>query len=478
MSFRAVVSRVRAAVAVTLLGALSLARPSFGATHDTSTLGDTPAPGQDPAASTGADATLLASSGTNGAAPGDKDEPLLTSPTLQDLPKQDPNAPAAAPQTAAPPPREPQGNDASDADPRALTDFEPRLSPYGVWVDDPKYGRIWVPDRTIVGEGFSPYATGGHWALDSDDQWIWVSDYAFGDVVFHYGRWVWTTYGWAWVPGYRYAPAWVTWRVPTGSYAYVGWAPMPPTFYWVGGVAFWYSYPPPYYWVFCPSHYVFAPHPYRYFVTRPGYVRVIAGTTRHYGGSPRAYPVSPRLADARISAGYAPPSRVSSAALRGAAFASPSAARATPLRSYDTAVPHVAPSRTWATPPTSRTWAPAASRTWATPERSSVPVASRAWAPPSASPGTRVYTPPRPSSAPSTTWAPRAPAAAPTRVYSPPAPASPRAWSPSRPAAAPSRSWSPPAASPRVYSPARVYSPPAWHPSPSFGHPGGGGRHR
>jgi hypothetical protein len=149
------------------------------------------------------------------------------------------SAPAAAP---------------SETDPRALTDFRPHLDPYGYWVEHPNYGLVWVPRRDVVGDGFAPYVTSGRWALDETGEWVWVSDYPFGSVVFHYGRWAYVSdSGWVWVPGYRYAPAWVTWRVPTGSYAYVGWAPLAPDYGWFGGVSLsvWYGYSTP--WVFCPS---------------------------------------------------------------------------------------------------------------------------------------------------------------------------------------------------------------------------------
>ena len=47
-----------------------------------------------------------------------------------------------------------------------------------------------------------------------------------GWVAFHYGRWINTdAYGWAWVPGNEWGPAWVDWR---RSDEYAGWAPLPP----------------------------------------------------------------------------------------------------------------------------------------------------------------------------------------------------------------------------------------------------------
>jgi hypothetical protein len=170
-----------------------------------------------------------------------------------------------------------------DSDPSALTTFRPALDPYGSWVADPKYGTVWVPHRAAVGADFAPYVSGGHWALTADDDWIWVSDYPFGWAVFHYGRWVWISgSGWAWVPGRTYANAWVVWRVPSADYAYVGWAPMPPSWVWVNGyaVTLWYGPPVPY--VFCSSAYVFDHHVHHHIVHDRQLVHRIASHTRVY----------------------------------------------------------------------------------------------------------------------------------------------------------------------------------------------------
>jgi hypothetical protein len=155
-----------------------------------------------------------------------------------------------------------------DRDPRALTAWNEQLAPYGAWVDDPSYGRVWIPHEAAVGTGFSPYVSGGHWSLDEGGEWIWVSEYPFGRIVFHYGRWVWIAgRGWAWIPGLQYAPAWVTWRVPVdASYGYVGWAPLPPSYVWFGGVAVWWGYPLYYPWVFCSSAYVFSPYVHHHII--------------------------------------------------------------------------------------------------------------------------------------------------------------------------------------------------------------------
>lgn len=189
-----------------------------------------------------------------------------------------------APSPSIPPPvQQPQQAPVDDTDPSALTTFKPALDPYGAWVADPTYGTVWVPNREVVGSDFAPYVSRGHWALTADDDWIWVSDYPFGWAVFHYGRWVWISgQGWAWVPGRTYANAWVVWRVPTSSYAYVGWAPMPPAWGWYNGyaVGLWWSPPLPY--VFCPSAYVFDYRVHYHIVHDHRMVRDIAANTRVY----------------------------------------------------------------------------------------------------------------------------------------------------------------------------------------------------
>lgn len=221
-------------------------------------------------------------------------------------------APASgAPSAAAPKSGAPKVT-AEDNDPRALTAFKARLDPYGSWVEDEKYGTVWVPSRAIVGESFAPYVSSGRWALDTGNNWVWVSDFSFGDIVFHYGRWVWTAYGWAWIPGYQYAPAWVTWRTPTSNYHYVGWAPSPPSYIWMGGYARPWSYPWSYYWVFCPSAFLFAPYPYGYIVTHPLYIRSIARYTRVYTPASPRLAESPTLESARVPRQVWPSERVAS----------------------------------------------------------------------------------------------------------------------------------------------------------------------
>jgi len=234
-----------------------------------------------------------------------------TTPPPSDA-KAQPASPAAArPSPAAPAPSQPAAESSyADTDPTALTDFKPALDPYGQWVQDPTYGVVWVPHQNVVGEGFAPYVTSGHWALTADNDWIWVSDYPFGWVVFHYGRWVWISgTGWAWIPGRQYAHAWVVWRVPSASYAYVGWAPAPPAWVWVDGVAVSLWFTPSAAYVFCPSAYVFSYHVHHHVVHDHHHVHHIARHTHrhvpHRGTTARA----PSPAAARVPASGLPRQR-------------------------------------------------------------------------------------------------------------------------------------------------------------------------
>lgn len=199
----------------------------------------------------------------------------------------------------------------ADTDPSALTQFRDELSPHGAWVEDPVYGLVWVPKAGEVGADFAPYVTAGHWALTAEGDWLWVSDYSWGWVAFHYGRWVWLpSSGWAWIPGRAYAPAWVVWRVGEPGYEYIGWAPMPPSYYWSGGVAvsLWIVPPAPY--VFCETEYVFDPYPHHHILVGAS-MHNAAGHTHHYhshhgtSGYPDR-PHGPSMGDARVPASAVP----------------------------------------------------------------------------------------------------------------------------------------------------------------------------
>src|SRR5690242_5692569 len=70
------------------------------------------------------------------------------------------------------------GDDGSNydegVDPNAYQQFEGTLAPYGSWNTDPNYGYVWTPSAAVVGVGFTPYSTGGHWVL-TEYGWTWVS---------------------------------------------------------------------------------------------------------------------------------------------------------------------------------------------------------------------------------------------------------------------------------------------------------------
>ncbi len=107
------------------------------------------------------------------------------------------------------------------------TIFYNDLSPYGRWVFVPPYGYVWYP--ASPGPGWMPYVN-GHW-IWTDAGWTWVSYEPWGWATYHYGYWNFVdTYGWVWVPGTVWGPAWVVWY---GGPGYIGWAPRP-WGYWAG----------------------------------------------------------------------------------------------------------------------------------------------------------------------------------------------------------------------------------------------------
>ena len=112
--------------------------------------------------------------------------------------------------------------------------FQAQLAPYGNWVNVPGYGLCWEP---AVDANWRPYYDGGHWEY-TDAGWYWQSDYPWGDITFHYGRWAYVELAsdpcWVWVPAYDYAPAWVVWRHADDD-GYLGWAPLPPGAVFVDG---------------------------------------------------------------------------------------------------------------------------------------------------------------------------------------------------------------------------------------------------
>ncbi len=118
------------------------------------------------------------------------------------------------------------------ADASTAAGFYSDLAPYGNWMNVPNYGECWQPSVAATEPGWTPYCDGGNW-LNTDAGWYWASQYPWGGIGFHYGRWFQDpTLGWIWWPDRAWAPAWVAWR-SGGQFA--GWAPLPPAATFVDG---------------------------------------------------------------------------------------------------------------------------------------------------------------------------------------------------------------------------------------------------
>lgn len=117
----------------------------------------------------------------------------------------------------------------------------------GTWRESPNLGYVWQPKIAVTSPDWRPY-TNGYWS-QTDQGWTWVSNEDFGWATYHYGRWAKIPEtGWIWVPGFEWAPAWVSWRasprftgrggppsrratpqtIAVESEEVVGWAPLPP----------------------------------------------------------------------------------------------------------------------------------------------------------------------------------------------------------------------------------------------------------
>ena len=120
----------------------------------------------------------------------------------------------------------------------SLAYYEDELTRHGSWVHTSHYGWAWRPS---VGAGWRPYHN-GYWMRARSGCLTWVSHEPWGWVPYHYGRWSFDPhYGWFWVPGVGYAPAWVYWWYGNG---YMGWAP----------AGYWDLYRPYYPWAYQPYH--------------------------------------------------------------------------------------------------------------------------------------------------------------------------------------------------------------------------------
>jgi hypothetical protein len=144
------------------------------------------------------------------------------------------DAPSAAALNVVTPPLVPTPSAAPAPDVN-LAYFQTQLAPFGTWVQVPGYGLCWYPNLAIAANpDWRPYYDMGHW-VQTDNGLFWASDYTWGDIPFHYGRWIIQPgYGWLWVPDYTWGPAWVCWRQADAD-GCIGWAPLPVGAVFVGG---------------------------------------------------------------------------------------------------------------------------------------------------------------------------------------------------------------------------------------------------
>lgn len=153
--------------------------------------------------------------------------------------------------------------------------FHSELSSYGNWYKLKGGINVWRPSN--VSYDWGPYRN-GRW-FSTDDGWYWDSDEDFGYIAYHYGRWLYDDYyGWVWVPGSVWAPAWVDWRYDDD---YIGWAPLPPYAEFSIGIGisftnnFHYGYN---YWNFVSYTNFCSPNVYNYFASNKFKYRIYSKT--------------------------------------------------------------------------------------------------------------------------------------------------------------------------------------------------------
>ena len=175
----------------------------------------------------------------------------------------------------------------------SYNNFYENLAPYGIWIDDPQYGYVWSPE---VDGSFRPYYTNGHWVM-TDYGNTWISDYPWGWACFHYGRWIFDSYyGWLWIPGSNWGPAWVSWRFGEGYY---GWAPLGPGYEFGSSSYNEYNCPNDW-WVFIPPQYLYTGNYYRYWYGPHSNSTILHNTVfinNTYENNHNTYVSGPRVRD-------------------------------------------------------------------------------------------------------------------------------------------------------------------------------------
>jgi ferric-dicitrate binding protein FerR (iron transport regulator) len=94
------------------------------------------------------------------------------------------------------------------------------LSAYGYWGNISGCGACWIPYG--VSARWMPFGLGS-WCYYGNLGWTWISAEPWGWLPYHFGRWFYTTHGWAWSPNpvRRFHPGAVDWIKVDGKTAWV-----------------------------------------------------------------------------------------------------------------------------------------------------------------------------------------------------------------------------------------------------------------
>lgn len=105
--------------------------------------------------------------------------------------------------------------------PQEIRHYADDLDGNGEWIRVEEVDQ-WVWRPRVTQPEWRPYWV-GRWGCHPGGM-TWISDEPWGFVTHHFGRWGWhARFGWYWVPGVYYSPAWVGWQ---SNDVYFGWAPL------------------------------------------------------------------------------------------------------------------------------------------------------------------------------------------------------------------------------------------------------------
>lgn len=97
---------------------------------------------------------------------------------------------------------------------------------YGEWLWDRFLGYVWRPfldNRSYPDGDWMPYYQ-GRWT-SVQGQLFWVPSEPWGWIPYHLGIWMWNKkWGWVWIPGSVFSPAWVDWSFQQGYFCWRPWS--------------------------------------------------------------------------------------------------------------------------------------------------------------------------------------------------------------------------------------------------------------